>query len=137
MNADMEAQMRAVKKNTLLEQLDIDITRIEDGYVEGTLPVDHRTHQPYGLLHGGATAALIETLGSFGSHTMIDSSKYGSVGIEINCNHLKSVRSGKVIGKASIVHKGRKLHVWKTDVVDENDRLIATGRLTVMIIDKP
>jgi 1,4-dihydroxy-2-naphthoyl-CoA hydrolase len=127
----------AMGKNTLGEALGIEITKIDGDYVEGTMPVDHRTHQPYGLLHGGASAALAETLGSFGSHASIDSTKYASVGIEINCNHVRGKKDGIVTGKARRVHKGGKLHVWNIDIVDEEDKLICTSRLTVMIIPKP
>ncbi len=124
-------------KNTLGETLGIEITKIDGDYVEGTMPVDHRTHQPYGLLHGGASAALAETLGSVGSHVSIDSTKYASVGIEINGNHVRGKKDGVVTGKARRVHKGGKLHVWNIDIVDEEDKLICTSRLTVMIIPKP
>lgn len=124
-------------KNTLGDNLGIEITKIESDYVEGTMPVDHRTHQPYGLLHGGASAALAETLGSIGSHNTIDSSKYASVGIEINCNHVRGKKDGIVTGKAKLAHKGGKIHVWTIEIVDEREKLICTSRLTVMIIPKP
>ncbi|MCB0762433.1 MAG: PaaI family thioesterase [Flavobacteriales bacterium] len=126
-----------MSKNTLGEALGIEITRLEEGYVEGTMPVDHRTHQPYGLLHGGASAAFAETLGSFGSHMAIDNTRYASVGIEINCNHVRGIKSGMVTGKARLAHKGGKIHVWNIDITDENEKLICTGRLTCMIIPKP
>lgn len=131
--------MEALKKmteNTMIDNLGIDITTIEDGYLEGTMPVDHRTHQPYGLLHGGASVALAETLGSFGSHLSVDTDKFHAVGVEINCNHIRSKRDGVVTGKAKAVHRGRKLHVWNVDIVDEEEKLIATSRITVSIIPK-
>ena len=112
------------------------LTKLEKGYVEGTMPVDHRTHQPYGLLHGGASAALAETLGSVGSHFLVHENGRAAVGVEINTNHLKGIKSGTVTGKAKIIHQGGKLHVWNIDIVDEQDRLIAVARLTVMIIPK-
>ncbi|MFK7757638.1 MAG: hotdog fold thioesterase [Flavobacteriales bacterium] len=130
------AAMNAGNKNTLMEALGIEFTDAHDGYVEAKMPVDVRTHQPMGLLHGGATAALAETLGSVGSHMLIDRNTQATVGIEVNANHLKGARSGWVIGKAQIQHEGRKLHVWNIEVFDEADRKIAVCRLTNMIIDK-
>lgn len=130
------AAMNAGNKNTLMEALGIEFTDAHDGYVEAKMPVDVRTHQPMGLLHGGATAALAETLGSVGSHMLIDRNTQATVGIEVNANHLKGARSGWVIGKAQIQHQGRKLHVWNIEVFDEADRKIAVCRLTNMIIDK-
>ena len=120
--------------NSLGESLGIDITIIEDSYVEGTMPVDHRTHQPYGILHGGASVALAETLGSVGSHFLVADQGKGAVGIEINANHIKSKKDGVVTGKAKLIHKGGRLHIWSIDIVDEMNKLIATSRLTVMIV---
>lgn len=123
-------------KNTVIELLGIEITKAEKGYLEATMPVDHRTHQPYGLLHGGASVVLAETLGSFGSHMAVDTDKFLSVGVEVNCNHIRSKRDGIVTGKATAIHLGRKMHVWSIDIVDEEDKLIATSRITVSIIPK-
>lgn len=122
------------KANSLGESLGIDITIIEDSYAEGTMPVDHRTHQPYGILHGGASVALAETLGSVGSHFLVADQGKGAVGIEINANHIKSKKDGVVTGKAKLIHKGGRLHIWSIDIVDEMNKLIATSRLTVMIV---
>lgn len=126
--------MNEISKNTLGDSLGMVLTKIEEGYVEGTMPVDARTHQPYGRLHGGATAALAETLGSVGSHFLVEKEGKGAVGVEINANHLRGVSKGLVTGKATIVHKGGKMHVWNIDVSDEQERLVAVARLTVMII---
>ncbi len=126
--------LKKMMSNTLGESLGIDITKVEDGYVEGTMPVDHRTHQPYGLLHGGASVALAETLGSVGSHFLVADQGKSAVGIEVNANHVKGKRDGIVTGKATLAHKGGRLHVWTIDIVDEDDQLIATSRLTVMIV---
>lgn len=134
--SEVLAAMNAGNKDTLMEALGIEFTDVSDGYLEAKMPVDARTHQPMGLLHGGATAALAETLGSIGSHMLIDSKTQATVGIEINANHLKGAKSGWVIGKAQIQHQGRKLHVWNIEVFDEADRKIAVCRLTNMIIDK-
>ncbi|NNE55925.1 MAG: PaaI family thioesterase [Flavobacteriales bacterium] len=137
MTPEQVSQAKKMAEDTLLQSLDIQISEVKSGYVEGTMPVDHRTHQPYGLLHGGATVALAETLGSVGSHFAVDSTQFGAVGVEVNCNHLKSVRSGRVTGKARMIHQGRKMHVWNVEVFNEEEELVATSRLTVMIISKP
>lgn len=130
----MQEQIERMTRNTLGEALGMKLTRIEKGYVEGTMPVDERTRQPYGLLHGGASAALAETLGSVGSHHLVSEQGKAAVGIEINTNHIKGKRDGVVTGKATIKHQGGRIHVWNIDIVDEEDQLIATARLTVMII---
>jgi len=129
-------QLNLGNKGTLMESLGIQFTDAKDGFVEATMPVDTRTHQPMGLLHGGATAALAETLGSVGSYMLIDRENQATVGIEVNANHLKGISSGSVIGKAHIQHQGRKLHVWNIEVFDEKENKIAVCRLTNMIIDK-
>lgn len=133
-NATIEI-VNAMSKNTLLEVLDIQVTELGDDYLKATMPVDKRTHQPMGLLHGGATAALIESLGSIGSSLIVDIKKHGIVGVEINANHIRGVREGIVTGTAKIVHAGRKTHVWQVDVHNEENKLVCTGRLTVMITD--
>lgn len=120
----------------MVDLLGIEMTKVEDGYLEATMPVDHRTHQPYGLLHGGASVVLAETIASIGSHLSIDSEKFMAVGIEVNCNHIRGKKEGIVTGKARAVHRGRKIHVWCIDIVDEEEKLIATSRLTVSIIPK-
>ena len=130
------ADMNYMGQNTIAEAIGLELISIEEGEVKGKLPVDSRTHQPYGLLHGGASVVLAETLGSVGSHYLVDSEGKGAVGIEINANHLRSVKSGWVYGTAKIVHRGGKLHVWSIDIKDERDRLVCTSRLTVMIIPR-
>lgn len=126
-----------MNRNTLMEQLGIECIELGKDYVVSRMPVDHRTHQPMGLLHGGASAALIESIGSMGSTLLIDLDKQQPVGLEINCNHIGGVRSGYVIATGKIVHAGKKTHLWQVDIrEDGTDRLICTGRLTVMIIDK-
>ena len=123
-------------KNTMLEHLGIVITELGENYLKGTMPVDHRTHQPVGLLHGGASAVLIETLGSMGSSMLVDLSKNGVVGIEINANHIRGVKSGIVTGHAQLVHGGKTTHVWQVDITDEQQKLVCTGRLTVLVVPK-
>ena len=121
-------------KGTIAEVLGIEITAIEEGRVKGKMPVDHRTHQPYGMLHGGASVALAETLGSIGSHFLVTKQGKSAVGIEVNANHLKSIRSGWVFGEASIVKKGGRIHVWSIELRDKEGEMICTSRLTVMIV---
>ncbi|MBM55183.1 MAG: esterase [Euryarchaeota archaeon] len=122
--------------NTIAEAIGLEVISVEEGLVKGKIPVDSRTHQPYGLLHGGASVVLAETLGSIGSHFLVEKEGKGAVGIEINANHVRSVKSGWVYGTATIKHRGGKLHVWSIDIVDESDKLICTSRLTVMIIPR-
>ena len=121
-------------KGTIGEVLGIEITEIKEDCVKGKMPVDSRTHQPYGMLHGGASVVLAETLGSVGSHFLVKDDGKAAVGIEVNANHLKSIRKGWVYGEANIVHRGGKLHVWSIDIKNEAGELICTSRLTVMII---
>ena len=101
------------------------------------MPVDHRTHQPYGLLHGGASCVLAETLGSIASAKVIDPEKFICVGIEINANHIRSVRSGLVTGITTPIHIGATTHVWDIKIFDEREKLICISRLTVAILKKP
>lgn len=126
-------KVNELRTSTLMGALGMEITVIEPGYVEATMPVDHRTHQPYGLLHGGASAALAETLGSFGSHVLVEKEGGLAVGVELNINHLKSKRHGVVTGKAKILHQGKSSHVWNIEIVDEEGNLLAVSRLTVMV----
>lgn len=131
--SDILKQVNSLGKSTLLGALGIEFTVATPGYLEATMPVDHRTHQPYGLLHGGASAALAETLGSFGSHMLVQESGGLAVGVELNINHLKSKRHGMVTGKAKILHQGKSSHVWNIEVMDEEGHILAVSRLTVMI----
>ncbi len=124
-------------KNTLIEHLGIEIISFDEERISARMPVDYRTHQPLGLLHGGASVVLIESLGSVGSSLLIDLSKEYPVGLEVNANHVGSTRSGNVIGTATIIHKGKKTHVWTAEIrEEESNRLISSGRLTVMIVKK-
>jgi len=123
--------------NTMAEILDIQFTEIGDNYLKATMPVDSRTHQPYGLLHGGASAALAETVGSVASSLCIDIEKQICVGIEINCNHIRGTRQGMVVATAEPLHIGATTHVWDIKIHDEKQRLICASRLTVAILKKP
>lgn len=122
---------------TIADAIGLEVLSVEPDCVTGRLPVDHRTHQPYGLLHGGASVVLAETLGSVGSHFIVKDQGKAAVGVEVNANHVRSVRSGWVYGQANLVHKGGKMHVWSIEIKDEDDRLVCTSRLTVMIISIP
>jgi len=129
-------QLNKYLKGTHDEQVGLEFTKVESGYLEATIPVDHRTKQPFGILHGGVTAALAESLGSVGSQMLIDGEKHQAVGTEITCNHLRSVTGGTVTGKAKIKHQGKTIHLWDIDVFNDKERLIAVAKLVVMVIPK-
>lgn len=129
-------QINIFGKNTMMDSLGIKITDFGDGYISGKMPVDERTIQPFGLLHGGASAALAETLGSIAGGMKVDHEGKTVVGIEINCNHLRSVRSGWVHGIAKPIKLGKKIQVWNIEIKNDNDDLVAVSRLTLAVIDK-
>lgn len=130
-------KLNAFNKNTLMEQLGIECIGLGEDFVVARMPVDHRTHQPMGLLHGGANAALIESIGSMGSTLLLDLEKEAPVGLEINANHLGIVRSGFVKAIGKIIHAGKRTHVWQVDITDETTgKLVCTGRLTIMVVPK-
>jgi 1,4-dihydroxy-2-naphthoyl-CoA hydrolase len=116
------------------DALGIEILEVKSDRVLGRMPVDGRTHQPYGLLHGGASVVLAETLGSVGSHFIVSPDGKQAVGIEVNANHVRGVRSGWVHGEAVLQHRGGKIHVWNITIKDDQERLVCTSRLTVMIV---
>ncbi|MEJ6492696.1 MAG: PaaI family thioesterase [Flavobacteriales bacterium] len=129
--------IEALFKNTMMETLGIRCVELGDDYVVATMPVDKRTHQPLGLLHGGASAALIESIASMGSTLLIDLEKEVPVGLEINANHISGMKNGLVKAIGKLVHGGRRTHVWQVDLFDnETEKLVCTGRLTVMIVPK-
>jgi 1,4-dihydroxy-2-naphthoyl-CoA hydrolase len=123
-------------QNTMTSTIGIEITDIGDDFICGKMPVDERTTQPFGLLHGGASAALAETLGSIGGGIKVYSNNETVVGIEINANHLKSVRDGWVYGKATPIRIGKKIQVWNIEITNEDDDLICVSRLTLAVIPK-
>ncbi|HQQ82235.1 MAG TPA: hotdog fold thioesterase [Cyclobacteriaceae bacterium] len=129
-------QVNSMFKNTLLEHLGIELTRIGDDFLEAKMPVDRRTHQPFGLLHGGASVALAESLGSFAAHLTLDDQNKYCVGLEINANHLRSVRSGFVTGTARPLHIGRSTQVWEIKITNEQQELVCVSRITMAVIDK-
>jgi 1,4-dihydroxy-2-naphthoyl-CoA hydrolase len=127
-------QLNAILKNTIGEQLDIRFESFDDDSITASMVVDARTHQPYGLLHGGASVVLAETLGSTASHLCIDSSKFYCVGLEVNANHLRGVRTGRVTAVARAVHLGRTTHVWDIRLSSEDGKASCISRLTMAIV---
>lgn len=123
-------------KNTLVETLGIVFTEIGDDYVKATMPVDNRTHRPGGMLHGGASIALAESVAGLGSMLLIDMEKYDTRGIQISANHTGSVSSGTVTAIAKIVHAGNQTHIWDVRIESENGRLISVERVTNMILER-
>ena len=123
----------AFGRNTMSEHIGIEFTELGEDFIKGRMPVDHRTNQPYGLLHGGASAALAETLGSIGSALVVDHSKFFCVGLEINANHIRSAKQGFVTGIATPLHLGRQTHVWDIKIYNEENKLTCVSRLTVAV----
>ena len=120
----------------MIAALGIRFTDIGDDYLRGTMPVESRTHQPYGRLHGGASVTLAETLGSAAAMLCVDADKEVAVGIDINANHVRGVTKGIVTGTARPIHVGRATHVWEIRIEDEHQRLICIARLTVAIVPR-
>ena len=136
-NKDIKiADLRSLAPGTMSNHLGMEWLEIGPDFLKMRMPVDERTKQPYGLLHGGASCALAETVGSIGSHLIIDSSKYICVGLEINANHISSARSGYVIAIATPLHTGSTTHVWDIKIHSEENRLVCVCRLTVAILVK-
>ena len=122
--------------STMVENLGIKITDVGQDFISGKMPVDERTKQPFGILHGGASVALAETLGSIGAGMQINRQSHSVVGIEINASHLKAVKKGWVFGKATAIRVGRKIQVWEIDIKDHYDNLVCKSRLTLAVIEK-
>jgi len=122
--------------NTLMETLDIIYTDVGDDFLVATMPVSEKVYQPLGLLHGGATLALAESVGSTASYFLIDRDKFEIRGLEISANHLRSVRSGVVTATAKIIHKGRTTHLWEIRIVDEDKNLVTLCKLTNIVLPK-
>ena len=122
--------------NTMVSTIGIEITDFGEEYLCGKMPVDDRTKQPFGLLHGGASVAFAETLGSMGAGMHVDLENYSVVGIEINSSHLKAIKEGWVYGKAVPIRIGRKIQVWDIDIKDEKDNMVCKSRLTLAVIKK-
>jgi 1,4-dihydroxy-2-naphthoyl-CoA hydrolase len=128
--------INALSANTLLERIGITITEVGEDYLRGTMPVDARTHQPYGLLHGGASVALAETLGSLAAMLCIDPEREAAVGLDINANHVRAVTEGTVTGTARPVHVGRSTHVWEIRIEDGRGKLVCISRLTMAVVPR-
>jgi 1,4-dihydroxy-2-naphthoyl-CoA hydrolase len=123
-------------KNTLMETLKIEFIDAGEGFLVAKMPVNSLVHQPMGLLHGGASVALAESVGSAASHFFINDKNQEVRGIEISANHLRSIREGVVFGTARIIHKGRSLHLWEIKITDEEGNLISLCKLTNMVLTK-
>lgn len=125
-----------LNKDTLMQTLDIEFVDVGSDYLTAKMPVSSMVYQPHGILHGGATAALAETVGSCASALFVDMNTKTIKGIELNINHLKSVKEGFVFGIAKPIHKGRTTHLWEIRIIDEDDNLISICKLTNIVLDK-
>ena len=129
--------VRALHGGTHLDHhIGIELEALGPDFLSASMPVDERTRQPYGMLHGGASVALAETLGSFGCYLTLDPKTHYNVGLEINANHVRSVREGVVTGTARPVHMGRTTHIWEIRIVDQRDKLVCISRLTLAILER-
>lgn len=128
--------LQQLSKNTMVEHLGIEFLKITDSTITAKMPVDHRTHQPFGLLHGGASVALAETLGSVAAQISLTENGSQAVGLEINANHIKSVREGWVFGTTRPIHVGKKTQVWEITITNEKEELVCISRITVAVISK-
>ncbi len=129
--------LNAISQMTMVEQLGIEFVEIGDDYLKATMPVDHRTVQPYGILHGGASVTLAESLGSTAGYLCLDSSAKKVVGLDINANHLRPVTGGFVTGVARPIHLGTSTQVWEIRITNEHDKLVCISRLTLAVLDQP
>ena len=129
-------EVRKFERGTLGEHLGIEFMQIGPDFVEARMPVDHRTVQPDRILHGGASVALAETLGSIGGSMCVDRERFQIVGQEINANHLRPALGGYVTGRAKPIHVGRRSQVWNIEITDDNQRLICVSRLTIAVIER-
>jgi len=118
----------------MLEHLGIEITELGENFISGKMPVDHRTVQPMNILHGGASVALAESLGSIGAYLTVDHTKFHCVGMEINANHLRPVSAGYVYGTAKPVHLGSKTQVWSIEIVNDENKMVCISRITMSVI---
>ena len=132
-----DVQRRFGHGGDLATHLGIELTEIGDDYLRGTLPVDERTRQPFGLLHGGASVVLAETLGSMAANFCVDTARFYCVGQEINANHVRSARAGRVTGTARPIHLGGRSQVWEIRIEDEGGRLVCISRLTMSVVEAP
>ncbi len=126
--------LNTLSRNTLIEHLGIVFTAAGEDWISATMPVDERTRQPYGILHGGASVVLAETLGSSAGNLCVDTTREVCVGLEINANHIRAVRAGTVTGTARAVHVGRSTQVWDIRIEDAAGKLVCTSRLTLAVV---
>ena len=129
-----EVQQRG--KATMVEHIGIVITELGENFLKGIMPVDHRTVQPMGILHGGASAALAETLGSLAANLVVDSNKKYCVGLDINANHIRAAKKGLVTGIAKPLHLGSSTQVWSIEIFDEENKLVCISRLTMAVLER-
>ncbi len=129
-------QLNAISKTTMVDHLGIEFTAVGEDYLEATMPVDHRTKQPMGLLHGGANVALAETMGSLAASLTIDLTRQVCVGLEINANHVRGVKDGKVKGVVRPIHVGKSTQIWEIKIYNESEQLCCISRITMAILDK-
>lgn len=123
-------------QNTLVDHLGIEVIELGEDYLVAKMPVDQRTHQPMGLLHGGASVVLAETIGSIAASLTVNQKLQHCVGLEVNANHVKSVKKGYVFGRTKSIHLGKRTQIWEINITNELDELVCTSRLTMAIIDK-
>lgn len=136
MNKIEISSLNKMSKN-MVSLLDIQFTEITDDSLTASMPVDHRTQQPFGILHGGASVVLAETVGSVASNLVIGQGDFLPVGLEINANHLRPVTEGRVFAKCTPIHIGKKSHVWDIRITNDEGKMVCVSRLTVAIIEKP
>ncbi|MFY0674579.1 MAG: hotdog fold thioesterase [Bacteroidia bacterium] len=127
-------ELNAGNAGNMSENLGIEFVDVSKEYLKARMPVDKRTVQPIGILNGGASAALAETVGSLASYLSVDRSKYFTVGLEIKCNHIRSVATGFVYGKATAAHLGKRTQVWQIEITDDNEKLVCLSTLTVQVM---
>jgi uncharacterized protein (TIGR00369 family) len=130
------ALLNEQNKGTLMEQLGIEYLVVEEGFIKAKMPVDHRTLQPFRILHGGASLALAETIASLGSAVLVDLEKTDIRGASVTANHIGAVKSGSVIGEATIIHRGKMTHVWDVQIKDEKGNRASIARITIVVVPK-
>ena len=131
-----KVNVKGIVVKTLMDSLGIEIVNLQKGYVKATMPVDERTRQPLGYLHGGASVALAETVASVGAFQLIDPEKEICFGLEINANHIRTKKEGIVTAEGTVLHKGRRTQVWEVKITDEDGKLICISRCTIAVINK-
>ncbi|MBM3435455.1 MAG: PaaI family thioesterase [Bacteroidetes bacterium] len=129
-------EINAINRNSLMEQLGIEYLELGEGYVKARMPVDHRTKQPMGILHGGASLAFSETMAGLGSLVLVDPEKFEIRGASLTANHIGAASNGWVTGEARLIHRGKMTHVWDMEIRDESGNKVSVARMTVMIIPK-